>query len=549
MDHLDLPDCRADRTISQLLQMRASQHPDKVYAAFADAEFTYGALHDAAMAYARAYIAMGVKPGDHVATLMPNCASWLPAYYGALYAGAAVVALNARYKTHELTFTLAHSNARVLVTTDLISDFVEFTQLIGSALPSLADATDETALDLPEAPSLRAMVLCNGAKKPGFLTEADFLSLGSAIDENTVSAAMEQRFADDTAAIIYTSGTTSMPKGCELTHASIQNSWQTFSSVVGLRPDEVVWTPMPFFHTGGIGPITTVLANGATFVSQPHYDADGVVDLITRYRVNHLYAGFPQIAFPVLEHPRFDREAFGFVRSMLNVGPPAMQRRIQDLLPEGARLVNLFGMTEGSGIITFTPIDAPYQVRAETSGLPPKHTDLRIADPETGLDCPTGSEGEIHFRGGGAFKGYYRDPQATAATITPEGWVSTGDRGKINGDGQLVYLGRLKDMLKVGGENVAAAEIEAFLQCLPEVRLAQVIGVADERMGEVPVAFVETMPHTTISADAIIAACQGQLARWKIPRHIFFVDEWPMSATKVQKFKLVDRLPQALRDA
>lgn len=539
MKKLDIPDQVATLTIPELLHQQAALRPDALHAIFPDCALTFGDLHRQASQWAKAYHALGVRPGDHVATLMPNCASWLPAYYGALYAGAVVVALNARYKRHELSYTLAHSNARVLVTTDLIAEHVDFAELLNDVLPDLA-GQKPGELALKAAPELRAIVLCDGPSKDGMFDEASFLALGDGADEAAIATARASRTVADTAAIIYTSGTTSNPKGCELTHGGIQNSWSTYALVVNLQPEQTVWMPMPFFHTGGIGPMTTMLSRGAAFISQPHYEPEAVVDLIERHKADHLYPGFPQLAFGVIEHPRFDRERFGHVRSLLNVGPPAMQQRIQNLLPEGAVLLNLFGMTEGSGIVSFTPADAPFAVRAVTSGMPPPHSDVRIVDPETGLICADGSAGEIQFRGGGAFKAYYRDPEATAATIVDGGWVRTGDRGMINEDGYLVYMGRLKDMLKVGGENVAAAEIEAFLQGLPDVRLAQVIGMPDDRLGEVPIAFIEMIGDARTDEATVIAACQGQLAKWKVPRAVRFVTEWPMSATKVQKYKLAE---------
>lgn len=547
MIKLGMTDVRAEGTITDLLLRQACERPDAVYGIFPDRTVSFGALHLQALAYAKGYVALGVRPGDHIATLMPNCADWLPAYYGGLYAGAVVVALNARYKRHELSYTLAHSQAKLLVTTDAIADHVDFVNLLRDVLPGLAAADNPAALALEEAPALRATILYGGGRADGFLSESDLLRIGGKVADADVLAAGRVRRAEDTAAIIYTSGTTAYPKGCELSHRGIQNSWSTFAGIVDLRVGETVWTPMPFYHTGGIGPITAALARGAAFMTQPHYEPDQVVEMIERHRIGHLYPGFPQLSFPVVEHSRFDRRRFDFVRSLLNVGPPAMQERLQALLPDGAALLNLFGMTEGSGIVTFTPFDAPFPLRAETSGLPPPHTEIRIADPQTGTICGTGEPGEIQFRGGGAFNGYFRDPKATRATILDGGWIRSGDRGRIGADGYLVYLGRLKDMLKVGGENVAASEIEAFIQKLPQVRLVQVIGAPDDRMGEVPVAFVELVEGEESDEATIIASCEGQLARWKIPRAVVFVDAWPMSTTKVQKFRLAELLPEPLR--
>ncbi len=543
MRKLDIPGDLADRTIPELLKEQARIRADQPHAHFPDKSLSFGELHEQATRWARALIAIGVQPGDHVATLMPNCSSWAPVYYGILYAGAAVAALNSRYKRQELGYTLAHSRAKVLVTTSVYREHADYETLIRSVLPDI-EGQQSPNLRTATAPDLKSIVICGETSHGAFMNDAQFLQLADSVAEDRLASAQASRNVDDTAAIIYTSGTTANPKGCELTHGGIQNCWSTFARIVNLEAGETVWMPMPFFHTGGIGPMTTILARGAAFATQPHFEADGVVDFIDRLKVDHLYSGFPQLTFPVLEHPRFDRKRHTSVRSLLNVGPPAMQQRAQSLLPDGAVLLNLFGMTEGSGIVTFTPWNAPLQVRSEVSGLPPPHTDVRVVDPETLEPCAPNVAGEIQFRGAGAFKSYYRDPAATAATIIDGGWVRTGDRGKINDEGYLVFLGRIKDMMKVGGENVAAAEIEAFLQSVPGVRLAQVIGMPDARMGEVPVAFVERIEGATISESDVIKACDGELARWKIPRHVVFVTEWPMSATKVQKFRLKELLPR-----
>lgn len=541
MKKLNISAALAERTIPELLQEQAIDRPDMLHAIFPDRTLTFAQLDAQAQDWARAFYASGIRPGDHVATLMPNCASWLPVYYGALYCGAVLVALNARYKRRELAYTLAHSRARILVATDSFAEHVDYGGLLGDVFPELASQTT-AELALASAPDLKNIVMCDGRSLPGMLSCSEFLAAGQAVDPTQALSGIAARTVDDTAAIVYTSGTTSNPKGCELTHASIQNSWSTFARLVDLKPGESVWMPMPFFHTGGIGPMTALLSCGAAFITQPHYEAAGVVDLIERYRTEHLYPGFPQLAFGVIEHPRFDRERFSHIRCLVNVGPPAMQTRIEAMLPTGAVLVNLFGMTEGSGIVAFTPLDATFEVRAETAGLPPPHTDIQIIDPDTGAPCADGTSGEIQFRGGGRFKGYFADPDATRAAITPDGWFKTGDRGVINAGGYLVYLGRLKDMLKVGGENVAAAEIEAFVQGLDAVRMVQVIGMPDDRMGEVPVAFIERVDGQSLTEADVISACDGQLARWKVPRRVVFVTEWPMSATKVQKFRLAELL-------
>lgn len=537
------------QTVDRLLVEQANQRPEALFAVFPGVELTYGQVEHRARRMAKGLIALGVRPGDHIATLMPNCADALIAYFAGLMCGAVVVGLNARYKRHELAFALEHSDCKVLLTTDLIADHVDFTRLLSDTLPGLGEQTNPQHLSLATAPLLRAIVLMGQTKQAPFLSTAELEAAGEVVSDGQVDAARAARAVEDTSTIIYTSGTTSTPKGCELTHHGIQTSWSTFADTASLTADEMVWVPMPFFHTGGVGPMTTILATGAALMSQPHFDPEEAVGLIRHHRIAHLYSGFPPLSMAVIEHPTFDKQTFSFVRSMLNVAPEATQRRIQAALPDGAVLLNLFGMTEGSGIVTFARWDSPLDVRAVSSGYPPPHTEVRISDPDTDQPVAPGALREIQFRGGGAFQSYYKDPEATHASILPGGWVKTGDRGRLDESGALSFLGRIKDMLKVGGENVACAEIEAFILGVPGVKVVQVIGVPDARLGEVPVAFIELDEGVEISESDVITACDGQLAKWKIPRRVFFLSDWPMSTTKIQKHRLRDYLPDDLRRA
>lgn len=537
----------SDFNSARRLVEQAQVGPDRVFAIFPDTVLTYGQLHERARTMAKGLLRLGVKRGDFVATLMPNCSDWVVAYFAGLMAGAGVAAINARYKRHELKYAIGKCDAKVLLTTDHIAGHVDFVELLGDCLPGLSQQADPTSLKLADAPDLRALVLMGHQQAENFLSEGEIAALGQAATDEDVDWAIASVMPDDTAAIIFTSGTTSMPKACELTHKGLLSSWLVFANTVGLAEGETVWMPMPFFHTGGVGPMTAILDRGAAFMTQPHYNAEQVVDLVRRHRIEHLYPGFPQLSLDVVDHPDFTSGGFDFVRSILNVGPAPMQRHIQGRMPEGALLHNLFGMTEGSGIVTFTLPDMPFERRAVSSGYPRPPTEVRVADPDTNIPVEQGQTGEIQFRGPSAFKAYYKDQAATQASKLADGWVKTGDRGQIETDGSLTFLGRIKDMMKVGGENVAAAEVEAFVQALEGVKMVQVIGGYDERLGEVPVAFVETAAGASLTEDDIILACDGQLSKWKIPRAVVFMTEWPMSATKVQKYKLRDHLPERFR--
>lgn len=533
----------SQRTIPDLLDVQAAQRPDALFAIFPNAEITFGALRRDAAEFARGLLGLGLRPGDHVAILMPNCRDFLTPYYACLMLGIVVVALNARYKRHELAYAIKHSDSKALITTDEIAEHTDFVDLLQQTLPELKQG----GAPFEAAPALRSPILLGATAARGFLTRDDVVRQGEGVTVDAFENARTTVAPESTAVILYTSGTTAAPKACELTHRSIQASWRTFSDLMDFKAGEKLWTPMPLFHTGGIGPMTAALACGAAFMTMPHADANTVLELVERYRIEHLYAGFPQLSLPIVESPSFTAERFGFVRSMLNVGPEPMQRHIQSRLPPGAVLLNLFGMTEGSGIVTFTPPDEPLDVRATSSGRAPADTEVRIVDPDTGLPCQSSVPGEIQFRGPRAFKRYYKNEEATRATILPDGWVRTGDRGRLEGDGQLYFMGRIKDVLKVGGENVGALEIESFLLKHPAVTLAQVIGAPDARLGEVPIAFIERAAGADVTESDLLAFCDGQLARWKIPRRVFFITEWPMSSTKIQKFRLRELLPADLR--
>lgn len=532
-------------TLAQLLERQAARLGEQTFAIFPEGSISYAALYREARAMARGLIALGLRSGEHVAILMPNCRDFLVAQFAVQFAGGVAILLNARFKRHELEYTVPHCDAAMLLTTGCIRSHVDFAQVLEEAFPALAasPATPDAALRVETAPHLRHVVMFGEQAWAAALPAQRVIELGAGVSDEALATARVDQKSEETAVMIYTSGTTAAPKACELSHAGLQRSWRIFARAVNLVEGEKVWDPMPFFHSGGIGLMTGIMAAGAVIVSSAHYDPEVIVRLVLEHRIEHLYPGFHLLALPLLQSQHYDREAFGFVRTMVVIGPLGTLRTIQRMLPEGARVMSLFGMSEASGLVTLTPPEASEDLRLGSSGRPLYDVQVRICDPDDGEPLPAGQRGEIHFRGGGAFLGYYKDAAATAKALLPGGWVRTGDLGTLDADGWLRFDGRLKDMLKVGGENVAAAEIEAFLSGHPAVKIVQVLGRADERLGEVPVAFVECNDGMQVTREEILDYCEGKIARFRIPRDIIFVREWPMSATKIQKFKLRDLLP------
>ena len=526
-------------TLADLLKSRAGLSRDTVYGIFPDQTITYGALLERSTRFAKGLVAMGLEPGDHVAIMMPNCLHFMVAHFGVQLAGGKSVLLNARFKQHELQQVLGHSDACILVTTDCLDEQVNFAKLIATTYPEVENARSGEDLAIAAAPKLRRLVLLGNTPWAAALSEQALGELGESVAQERLTRAQATQGVEETAVMIFTSGTTAAPKACELSHAGLQRSWRIYSRAVDLGEGEKVWDPMPFFHSGGIGLMTGIMARGASIMTTPYFDPELIAGLIEKYRVGHLYPGFHTLALPVLQSSCYDRARWsGFVKSMVNVGPLGTQQVIRDMLPAGIPIMNLFGMSESSGLLTLAPPDAPEAVRLASSGRPLHGAEVRVVDPETLQDLPAEQRGEILFRGAGAFRGYYKDPVATRAAILPGGWVRTGDQGVYDKDGWLFFLGRLKDVLKVGGENVSASELESFLSGHPAVKFVQIVGKPDDYLGEVPVAFVELNPDMTATPQEIVEFCRGKIATYKIPYQVRFVTEWPMSATKIQKFRL-----------
>jgi acyl-CoA synthetase (AMP-forming)/AMP-acid ligase II len=530
-------------TLAALLKERADRSGDTVFAIFPKETIAYGALLERATGLAKGLIATGLQPGDHVAIMMPNCLHFILAHFAVQLAGGRSVLLNARFKEQELPYIAGHSDARTLITTDCIDEHVNFAQIIAATFPEINATVPGEDLTIPAAPLLRQLVIFGDTERKHALSERRLRELGEPVSGPILEKAHAGQGVEDTAVMIYTSGTTAAPKACELSHASLQRSWRIYTRAVDLSEGEKVWDPMPFFHSGGIGLMTGIMARAATILTTPHFDPDVVADLIERYQVQHLYPGFHTMAVPVLRSHHYDRDRWSrFVKTMVNTGPLGTQQWIRDKLPGFVSIMNLFGMSESSGLVTLTTPDAPEPIRLASSGKPLHGSEVRIVDPETLAELAATVPGEIHFRGAGSFRGYYKDPKATRATILPGGWIRSGDLGVFDEEGWLYYLGRIKDVLKVGGENVAAVEVESFLSGHPAVKFVQVIGKTDERMGEIPVAFIELNAEATVSEGDIIDFCKGKIANYKIPRHVIFVTQWPYSATKIQKFKLKEQL-------
>jgi fatty-acyl-CoA synthase len=535
-------------TLGDLLLRTAERRAHHEALVFPDESFTYAEVADRAEHAARRLAGLGVRRGDHVGLLMPNSPDFVFSFFGAQLLGAVVVPINTRFRVRELSYVIDNADLVVLLTSDVVEDHVDFAERLHESLPGLPGATDPEDLRLPGAPRLRAVGVLGASRPPGLVSERRLDELAAGVEDAYVSRERAAVRVRGIALAPFTSGTTAQPKACLLTHEAVARSWLGAGRMLDIREDDRVYAPLPLFHMGCIGPMTFTFACGATLITAQHFEPTAALALIERARATWLYTVFPPIIMGLVRHPRFAEHDLSAVRAMLNVAPLDTLRIFQEALPQAVQVNGHFGMTECAGAITSNRFDDAPEPRAATNGPPLPGMEVRAIDPETGREAAPRERGELQIRGPGLLEGYHKDPERTASVFTDDGWLRSGDLGVIDEAGRVTFTGRLKDMLKVGGENVAPAEIEAHLSTHPAIKLVQVVGAPDERLGEVVAAFVELVPGRELTAEEVVSYCKGQIASFKVPRHVRFLeeDEWPMSATKVQKFRLAERLADEL---
>ncbi|MHB1808013.1 MAG: class I adenylate-forming enzyme family protein [Solirubrobacteraceae bacterium] len=533
-------------TVGDVLVRAAAGSPDSLAVAFPKDRRSYREMRDAAFQTARSLWGLGVRPGARVGILMTNCFDFLDVLLGSSLLGAVVVPINARFKARELAHVIADGDVEALFTSDLIEERVDFVKLLHETLRGLAQAPTPARLELDGFPGLRSVVLLGARSAPGMLDREEFESLADALGEQDVEELRSRVPMRAGALVMYTSGTTAMPKGCALSHeALVRTAVIAARTRFRLTAQDRFWDPLPLFHMSAILPLIGVFDAGAAFLTSTHFDADVAIEQIASERASVVYSTFPAITQALVNHPLYDAERFAGVRILNNVAPPDALEALQRLLPH-TRLISAYGCTECAGVVSFNDPEEALEHRIRTCGRPFDGVELGVRDIESGAPVAAGQRGEIVVRGYSLFDGYHRDPELTARRFDRDGWFHTGDIGALDGEGRVSYLGRIKDMLKVGGENVAAVEIESHISAHPAVSIAAVVGVPDPKYAEVAAAFVELKPGAELSEEQLLEHCRAGLARFKVPHYVRFVDSWPMSATKIQKFRLQEQLSAEL---
>ena len=534
----------AINTLGALLRDRAERWPDQEALVFPERRETLAEMNLMARNWAKALIARGVQTGDHVGILLTTRPEFMDILFGIAMAGAVCVPVNARYQPGELAFLINDADLVCLITTGRVADSLDFGDRLLSALPSLESRGDTESLALPEAPKLRSIICVDDPCPERLVPAAKALDERIRISDLEVDARIDDVDPQSIALILYTSGTTANPKGCLIRHRGIIGNSRNLGRRYDIGKGDRFWSPLPIFHIAGILPMVSIVDAGGAYLTIPNFDAGLALEMLEREKATHAYPCFVTIMQDLIAHPRFASTNLSSVRLMnanFAVQPDAIRDAMSAAMPHTI-MVGTYGLTEGSGTICTSRMTDSWQARGWRLGVPLDEWEVRIVNVETGADCATDERGEIVARGPNMLAGYYNAPDKTAKVIDANGWFHTGDIGSFDADGQIMFHGRTKDMMKVGGENVAAAEIEAVLQTHPAVKLAQVTGIPHPRYVEVPAGFIELREGAKVSESELIAHCTGKLASFKLPRHIRFVNEWPMSTSKIQKFRLRDIL-------
>jgi fatty-acyl-CoA synthase len=544
-----------DLTLGDLLRDVARRRPEKeavVYSVYPelglDVRWTYSVLDRKVDDVARGLLAMGIEKGDKIAVWSSNVPEWILLMFATARIGAVLVTVNTNSTPRELEYVLRQSDSQALF---LMPKYraMDYVERFETVVPGV-HAQRPGRLEIPHLPELRSAVIMNSPdrRRSGYWLFEDIVAMGQEIPEAELTRVAAEVRTTDPVMIQYTSGTTGFPKGAMLSHRGLLNNPRIWFLVLGLSETTVYVNTMPFFHTGGcvlgiIGPVSV----GATMVPLIEFDPKKVLEAIHKERAT-FGVSVPTMLLGYLGHPerqQYDLSSLEvFVSGGTNV-PLEMSRRVKNEL--GANVLVVYGLTEASPVVTQALLDDPPEYQFGTIGRPIPHVEVKLIEPGGAKTVAIGEVGEICSRGFGTMLGYYKMPDKTRETIDDEGWLHTGDLGVMNAEGYINIVGRTKDMIIRGGENIYPREIEELLMRHPKIEDAYVIGVPDFKWGEQVCAVVKPRSGMVITSQEIHEFLVPDLAHHKIPRYVQVIDEFPLTGSgKVQKFRLRERMIEVL---
>ncbi|WP_081948818.1 AMP-binding protein [Litchfieldella xinjiangensis] len=510
--------------------------------------YTWRELQTVVNRTARALLASGVTKGDRVGIWAPNCAEWAIVQFATAKIGAILVNINPSYRTHELEYALKQSGTSTLI---LQGEFKRsnYVEMIESLVPALAHGATELHSD--RLPSLKRVVCLDSQRAlPGMSSWDALLERAEEVSDATLSAHQADLQFDEPINIQYTSGTTGAPKGATLSHHNILNNGFFVAERIGLSEQDRMVIPVPLYHCfgmvmGNLGCMT----HGATMIyPSDGFDALATLQAVSEERATALY-GVPTMFIAELEHTEFTSFDLASLRTGIMAGsicPIEIMRQVIDKM-HMQQVSICYGMTETSPVSLQTQTDAPLDKRVTTVGTIHPHTEVKLIDPSSGRLVNRGERGELCTRGYSVMLGYWENEEATRKSIDAAGWMHTGDLAVMDDAGYVAIVGRIKDMIIRGGENIYPREIEDFLYTHPSVSDVQIIGVPDEKYGEEVMAWIKLVEGESLDEEGLRKFCDGKIAYYKVPRYVKFVDDFPMTVTgKIQKYKMREQATHEL---
>jgi fatty-acyl-CoA synthase len=502
--------------------------------------YTYRQLKEECDRFARGLLALGIAKGDRVGIWAPNYAEWVVAQFATPKIGAILVNINPAYRTHELEYALAQSGCAALIIAPPFKTS-DYAGLLNEVCPELAGSAPGK-LRAAKLPELRTVIAFGEQRVPGAFHWDEVMQRADAIAPEELALHQREQAFDDPINIQYTSGTTGFPKGATLSHHSLVNNGYFIGEGMRFTSADRLCVPVPFYHCFGmvLGNLAAVTHGATIVIPGPAFDPLETLAAVEAERCTALH-GVPTMFIAELGHPEFSRFDLSTLRTGIMAGSPCpieVMKRVNSEMHMGDVTI-CYGMTETSPVSFQTTPDDPTDKRVATVGRIHPHVEAKIIDPDTGAVVPRGATGELLTRGYIVMLGYWGNAEATASAIDAGRWMHTGDLATMDDEGYVNIVGRSKDMIIRGGENIYPREIEEFLYSHPKIRDVQVIGVPDERYGEQVMAWVILKPGQGASPEELTAHCEGRIARYKIPRYWHFTDSFPMTITgKVQKFKM-----------
>ena len=517
------------QTLAQALDRQARERPQQEALVIEGRRLTYSELQREVGRYAAGLAALGVQRGDHIAVCMGNSVEWVAFFYAAATLGAVTVPVNTRFKADEFEYCLKQADVKLLFTVDRFLK-IDFIGMLRGFIPALDGKLPDAKL-----PLLKTVVVLGENVPAGAVPLADMLAQGAAR-----GPIVDQARPDDVLLMQFTSGTTSFPKGVMLTHDNMLRNGAYITERFDCRAGDRYFSGRPFYHVAGTTlSLLAALASGACLLSTPTFEPGSALQIMADERCT-LTSGNDTMFLMMLGHPDFGKKPLHLRGGWSSTSPEVTQQMVEKMGMRG--VAQAYGLSEASPNVCMSWHTDDLDKRINGWAHILQDVEVKLVDPETGQTQPPGTTGEIRIRGWSVMKGYYKMAEQTAKTIDADGWLHSGDLGAMDADGRLRFITRIKDVFRVGGENVAPAEVEDALHKHPAVKQAQVIGVPDARMGEVPAAYLILREGASVTPEAIIAWARERMANFRAPRYVKIVDNFEAigmtGSAKVQKNKL-----------